>query len=351
MNSNLKEEGYSVESTPGNTNPASIGLILRGLSMGIAEVIPGVSGGTLAFITGIYEQLLDSIKAVDFTLIKKIFTGQFKSAWEQVNGKFLMYLLIGMFIGVIIGVFGVTYLLNQYPEVLWSLFFGCILASIPYMLSQISKVSLPAIAGFLIAAVLAGYICFLQPVQASDSPVYLIIAGSIAISALILPGVSGSFILVLLGLYTTVIPSIKGFLTTFDFKYFSIMFFFGLGCLIGLAAFSRILSYVFKRFTDITLAVLSGFMLGSLVKVWPWRTPTRVLDETTGAFRGVKPEELTREIFHHPTLKVVTERFDLPSAYFSDSYTLLCVIASLLGIGGIYLLSRIQKPKKQDRSK
>lgn len=318
--------------------------------MGIAEVIPGVSGGTLAFITGIYEQLLDTIKAVDFKLVKLILTGDFKQAWEKVNGMFLLYLMIGMFIGVVVGVFGVTYLLDKYPEVLWALFFGCILASIPFMLSQINKITPIAIIGFVIAAIVAGYICFLQPVQATNSPLYILLAGSIAISALILPGVSGSFMLVLLGLYTTVIPSIKGFLTTFDFKYFSIIFMFGLGCLIGLAVFSRLLSYVFKKYTDVTLAVLSGFMLGSLLKVWPWRTPTRVLDEVSGEFRDILPSELNRDIFHSEVLKIVAERFDLPGSYFSDPYTLASLIAFFIGAMSIYVLSRVQGRSRADRS-
>lgn len=336
------KEGSSGEITQIKKDISPLGLMIRGLSMGVAEVIPGVSGGTLAFITGIYEQLLNSIKAINFKLFKQIFSGQFLEAWAQVNGRFLVYLLIGMFGGVVIGVFGITYLLEQFPEILWSLFFGCILASIPYMLSKINRISMSAIFGFIMASLIAAYICFLQPIQGFESSsLYLFLAGSIAISALILPGVSGSFILVLLGLYTTVIPSIKGFLTTLDFQYFSIIVVFGLGCLLGLAAFSRLLSYVFKQYHDTTLAVLSGFMLGSLVKVWPWKTPVRVLDKVSNQFVDVLPSQLTRKIFHQPDLKIIVERYDLPHQYFTDPYLIGCVLSFLVGIFGIYMLSRI----------
>ncbi len=324
---------------------SQLGLILRGLSMGVAEVIPGVSGGTLAFITGIYEELLVSIKSIDLTVMRLLFTGQFRQVWERVNGRFLMLLAIGMFIGVVCGVFGVTFLLETYPEILWSLFFGCILASIPYMLSQVSRFRLPAVLGFVLAASIAGYLCILQPIQAEPSLFYLFVAGALAISALILPGVSGSFILVLLGLYTTVIPSIKAFLSTFALEHFILLFVFGLGCLVGLAVFSRLLTYIYHHHRDITLATLSGFMLGSLVKIWPWRNPEVVLDKSTSLIRSIQESELTRSIFHNENLKIISEQFVSPGTYFSNPYTLYCIISMGVGATSVYALAKYGSKK------
>jgi len=331
------------EITQTKQGKSQLGLILRGLSMGVAEVIPGVSGGTLAFITGIYEDLLLSIKSVDLTSGKLLLTGQFREAWQRINGPFLIWLAIGMFIGVVCGVFGVTYLLEKYPEVLWSLFFGCILASIPYMLSQVSKFSLPAILGFVLAASVAGYLCLLQPIQSEPSLIYIFVAGTVAISALILPGVSGSFILVLLGLYTTVIPSIKAFLSTFAMEYFTLLFVFGMGCLVGLAVFSRFLTYIYQHYRDVTLATLSGFMLGSLVKIWPWRNPEAVLDKSTGQVRDIAQSELTRSLFHNDDLKIISEQFVSPSNYFSDPYTIYCIMGMLVGAAAVYGLAKSEK--------
>jgi len=331
------------EITQTKLQKSEIGLILRGLSMGVAEVIPGVSGGTLAFITGIYEELLISIKSVDMTSIRMVFSGQFKKAWVRVNGPFLLWLAIGMFIGIVGGVFGVTFLLDKYPEVLWSLFFGCIFASIPYMLSQVSKFNVSSILGFVFATAVAGCLCVLQPVQAEPSLFYIFFAGIIAISALILPGVSGSFILVLLGLYTTVIPSIKSFLSTFAMEYFSLLFVFGLGCLVGLAVFSRLLTYIYQHHRDVTLATLSGFMLGSLIKIWPWRNPQLVLDKNSGVTRLITDSELTRSIFHNDGLKIISEKFVFPGSYFSDPFTLYCIIGMLVGVGAVYVLARSGK--------
>lgn len=318
-------------------------LIWRGLFMGIAEVIPGVSGGTLAFITGIYERLLNAIKSFDLEFIRLLFRGKLKAALRKIDFSFLAFLLIGMLIGIVVGIFGVTYFLEHYPEVLWALFFGCILASIPYIFSQISSITIKSILAFLIAALGAGFICMQQPVLGSENPLYIIMAGAIAISALMLPGVSGSFMLVLLGLYTTIIPSLKQFLTTFDFSYFSIVAYFGVGCIVGLLIFSRLLSYVYEHHRDTTLAILSGFMLGSIVKVWPWREPTQVLDKTNQLIRAIRPDELDRSLFHSETLKIATESLTMPGSYFTNPYTLGCSIAMIVGAMGVLLLWKYQK--------
>lgn len=319
------------------------GLIWRGALMGIAEVIPGVSGGTIAFITGIYERLLNAIKSFDLDLLKLIFKGRFKAAASKIDISFLMFLLLGMLAGIVFGIFVVTYFLEHYPEVLWALFFGCILASIPYIFSQISRVSTKELLCFIAAALLAGFICIQKPILGSESPMYIILAGAIAISALMLPGVSGSFMLVLLGLYTTIIPSLKLFLTTLDFSHFAIVAYFGIGCVIGLLLFSRLLSYVYSHYRDTTLAILSGFMLGSIVKVWPWRVPYEVLDKVGGTIRDIETSELNRAIFHSDTLKIAAEKLVLPHQYFTDPYTLFSILSMIVGAGSVLLLWKFQE--------
>ena len=335
--------GISEEGSMTTRQVSNIGVGWRGFFMGIAEVIPGVSGGTIAFITGIYERLLNAIKAFDFALVSMLFRGDFKAAWAKIDGVFILSLVAGMVVGIVSGVFGVTYLLEQYPEVLWSLFFGCILASIPYIFSQISKLSAINIALFIASAVLAAFICMQKPIVGSENAIYVMMAGAIAISALMLPGVSGSFMLVLLGLYTTIIPSLKMFLTTFDFAYAKVVVFFGLGCIVGLVLFSRLLSYVYNTYRDGTLAVLCGFMLGSIIKVWPWRVPTEVLDKSTQLIRPIEQSELVRSIFHSEHLKITAEQMVLPGQYFTEPYLLGSILAMLAGISAVLLLWKFQQ--------
>lgn len=310
--------------------------------MGIAEVIPGVSGGTIAFISGIYERLLNAIKSVDVSFFKLLFSFKLKEAWAKVDGMFLLPLLIGMLGGIVSGVFGVTYLLEQYPEILWSLFFGLILASVPFILRQISAFNAKNIGLFVLAAVFAGWICLLRPSLGSDSLLYIMLAGSIAISALILPGISGSFMLVLFGLYTVVIPALKSVLTDFDIDSLKIVVCFAIGCLLGVILFSRLLSYVYKTYRDETLAVLSGFMLGSVIKIWPWRIPMEILNKDTGQLSKVVVSSIDRSIFSDHNLKIISERLVLPQHYFDQPFLLLCIVAFIIGIVIVYLMSKIK---------
>jgi len=248
------------------------GLMLRGFAMGIAEVIPGVSGGTIAFISGIYTQLLDSIKAIlsfePFIAFKK---GGWKGLWEKVDGDFILYLLIGMAGGLVLGVFVITHLMENHPIPLWSFFFGLIIASTWFIAKQIPAWNITTISLFVLGTVLAYLYTVVSPTNGNEALWFVFISGTIAISALLLPGISGSFILLLLGMYTFVVGSVKNLLIDFNTGYLLIVFVFGLGCLLGLATFSRFLSWLFKIYPNQTLALLTGFMLGSLNKVWPWK--------------------------------------------------------------------------------
>jgi len=305
-------------------------LSMKGLAMGIAEVIPGVSGGTIAFITGIYEELLYTIKRVNVDLFMLLKSGNLKALWQHINGRFLLFLLGGMAAGVIIGIFFVTYLLEHYPEPLWAFFFGLVLASGFYMARQISSMKPLYALLFFIGLSVSYTITQLTPAGGSDSFIAIFFSGAVAISALILPGISGSFILLLLGMYSIIIPSVKGLLSDPNLDSLTIVAVFAAGCLLGLLSFSRILSYTFKNYRDQTLAVLTGVMLGSLPKIWPWRNPISVLN---GASNHIFTPDLSSfSLTDLEHVKVLKELNVMPASYFSHPNTLVAVVAFFIGL-------------------
>ena len=238
---------------------------LKGMAMGAADVVPGVSGGTIAFISGIYEELLGSISNVNIGLFKTLKKEGLKAAWTQLNGNFLASLFIGIFISIISLAKAIKYLLENEPVLLWSFFFGLVLASIIYIAKQITKWNVAAVLVLILGAFLAYYITTLNPlVSENSSPFFIFIAGAIAICAMILPGISGSFILVLLGAYKPVLEALNN-------KDFKTILVFMAGAIVGLLTFSRVLKWLFKHYKNITLAALTGFIIGSLNKIWPWK--------------------------------------------------------------------------------
>jgi putative membrane protein len=298
-------------------------LILKGMAMGIAEVIPGVSGGTIAFITGIYERLINTIKTIlGPEIFKSLRNDGLLGAWKKADGLFLTMLLGGMVLGIGVGVFGVTHLLENYPELLWAFFFGLIIASALYIGRQVTKWGAIEIAILIVGVAVAYFITVASPAQGSESLVMVFIAGAIAISALILPGISGSFILLLMGMYTLIIPTVKDALKTFNPDSLVILVVFALGCLLGLATFSRVLSWTFKNYHNQTLALLTGFMIGSLNKIWPWRN---VLEYRTNS----KGEEVP-----------FIEKSVLPSAYDGDPYVLGVIVLMVVGFAAVFALER-----------
>ena len=308
--------------------------------MGIAEVIPGVSGGTIAFITGIYKTLLDSIKSVDGEFLQLLSKFKLGAVWQKINGPFLLWLFGGMIGGVIIGVFGVTYFLENYPEVLWALFFGLILGSVPMMLSQIRSVDIKSIALFIIGTIFAFGITSLNPMSGSENYLFIYVAGVIAISALVLPGISGSFMLLLMGLYSTIIPTIKSFLKSPELSEFILLAVFGLGILTGLVLFSRLVSAAFEKYHDGTIALMSGFMLGSLNKIWPWRNIETILDKRTHDLVSVSPETIANIDLTADYVKVVKEKNVFPGEYFSDSNLLPVALAFALGLAMMLIIHK-----------
>jgi putative membrane protein len=253
-------------------------IALKGLAMGMAEVVPGVSGGTIAFISGIYPTLMESINALKPSLIVLLFKGQFKEFAKQLNLCFLFPLGVGMVIGVVTCVDLITYLLEHFPLPLWAFFFGLILASALYIFKQIKAFSVTTVVLTIVATALAYYVTIANPLGGSTSLILVFFSGVVAISAMVLPGLSGSFILLLLGMYSVVLPTVKSLLKAPELDAFILVSVFALGCLVGLISFARLMSYAFKKQPNNTLAVLLGFMIGSLNKVWPWQevTNTRI---------------------------------------------------------------------------
>lgn len=288
-------------------------VVFKGMAMGAADVVPGVSGGTIAFITGIYDELIDSIKSFNIHSLKFIFSGNLKKFWEEVNGSFLLSLFIGIFLSVISLAKVLQELLEYSPEPLWSFFFGLIVASSIVVGRKITKWDIVNVGALFIGAIVAFLITSLTPASTPDSYWFIFISGAIAICAMILPGVSGAFLLLMLSKYEFVLNAI----TSFKLDVIAV---FGLGAGIGLISFSNVLSWLLHKFHNATTAVLAGFMIGSLNKVWPWK-------ETVEYFRD-----------RHGELKPLIQENILPTSYLdltgSDPQfflsTMLCVIGFLI---------------------
>lgn len=239
-------------------------IFLKGLAMGAADVVPGVSGGTIAFISGIYDRLLAAIAACTPAKLVWLARGRWRETWQAIDGTFLLVLLAGIFTSIASLARLISYLLVVWPELIWSFFFGLILVSVWLVGQQIGRWNAATIAALIGGAVFAFLITVAVPLQWDATPVMLFLAGSIAICAMILPGISGSFILLLLGLYTTVLGAVKSFDVT-------MLGIFMLGCVTGLLCFSRLLGWLLSHVRHITLAFLTGLLVGSLNMVWPWK--------------------------------------------------------------------------------
>lgn len=238
-------------------------LYIKGIAMGAADVVPGVSGGTIAFITGIYGELLRSIGSIPGAAVL-LMRGRIREAWRAANANFLLILLGGIFTSVLSLAKLISFLLTDHPIPIWSFFFGLILVSVHLVGKEIQRWGMSRIAALVLGVLFAYVITVAAPMQWSDDGLSLFLAGAIAICAMILPGISGSFILVLLGLYPVVLAAVKNL----DIGVLAI---FMAGCLVGILSFARLLSWMLDRWRDLTLAFLTGLMIGSLNKVWPWK--------------------------------------------------------------------------------
>jgi putative membrane protein len=238
-------------------------LFAKGVAMGAADVVPGVSGGTVAFITGIYDELLRSIASVPAAM-GLFLRGRIVEAWKAANATFLLILLLGIMTSVVSLARVITYLLAEHPIPVWSFFFGLILVSTHLVVREVQRWNGSRVFSLLLGVAFAYWITVASPLQLGHDPLSLFLAGAIAICAMILPGISGSFILVLLGLYSFVLTAVKGLDIT-------VLLIFASGCLVGLVSFAGILRWLLVRWRDLTLTFLTGLMIGSLNKIWPWK--------------------------------------------------------------------------------
>jgi putative membrane protein len=232
--------------------------------MGAADAVPGVSGGTIAFMTGIYEELIFSLKQCSTGVLRVLFQSGIKATWQHINGGFLLALFSGIIASILTLSRVVLYLLDNHPILLWSFFFGLILAAVWSVIRHIKKWKIDVIATFIFGTVGAFFITTISPTTIETSPLIVFLSGMIAICAMILPGISGSFILLLLGMYAPMLIAVK------ELQFTTLCIFAG-GCVVGLLSFSHVLTWMFKHYKTMTLALLGGFMLGSLNKVWPWK--------------------------------------------------------------------------------
>ncbi|WP_319589485.1 DUF368 domain-containing protein [uncultured Draconibacterium sp.] len=301
-------------------------LVLKGMGMGAADVVPGVSGGTIAFITGIYEELINSIKSINLTAIKLLLSFKLAEFWKAINGTFLISVFIGVGISVFSLAKGLEYLLHHYPILVWSFFFGLIVASAIYVARSIKRWKADTIIGGLAGIVIAYLITVITPAEANTSYWFIFLSGAIAICAMILPGISGSFILVLLGMYKFILSAVG------DMN-MAVILTFLVGAAVGIIAFSNVLSWLLKKYHNTTIAVLAGFMVGSLNKVWPWKEVTQTI------------------IDRHGELKPIAERNILPGTYEQitghEAWLLGAIVLAVAGFALIFVVEGIGKKLKK----
>lgn len=286
-------------------------LVLKGMGMGAADVVPGVSGGTIAFIVGIYDELIKSIKSINKESLKLFLTGKWSAFWQYINGSFLFSILSGIGISIFSLAKVITWLLTDHPVLVWSFFFGLVLASTWFVGKDIKGWNWKTILAFIAGAVIAYYITVATPSNTPSNLLFVFLCGAIAICAMILPGISGSFILVLLGKYFFIMEAVKNLRLV-------VLLFFAAGACIGITTFSRILSYALKKIRNITLAVLTGFMLGSLNKVWPWKETIETYTDS------------------HGVVKPLVEANILPNQYVWEAIALMAV-----GFLAVYFLEKL----------
>jgi len=294
-------------------------LSVKGMVMGAADAVPGVSGGTIAFITGIYEELIHSLKQCGPEAIKVLFRQGFGSMWQHINGSFLVTLLLGMLFSVFTISRVVLHWLDVYPVLLWSFFFGLILAAIWSLVRHIKEWKVNTIAFFLLGTLSAYFITVITPSHIQPTGLSVFLSGMLAICAMILPGLSGAFILLLLGMYTHILTAMK------DLE-FTILGLFAAGCVVGLLSFSRILNWMFNSYRTLTLALLGGFMLGSLNKVWPWKNTLEFTINGHGKEIPLVQENILPTTF---------ETLSAQPAYFWYSIVLM-----IFGAGTVLLLEK-----------
>lgn len=308
-------------------------LFLKGIGMGSADVVPGVSGGTIAFITGIYEELLNSINSFDAQAFRLLFSLKIKEFWTKVNGAFLLPLVIGILLSAMTLAKIITFLLDEHPIQIWSFFFGLIIISSISVAKEINKWNFYTVLSGICGIVIAYIITTVTPSTTPNELWFVFISGAIAICAMILPGISGSFILLILGKYAYIMTALKNLDT-------AVIAVFATGCVIGLFTFSRLISWFLHKFHNYAVALLAGFMIGSLNKIWPW-----------------KKAELFRFNSHGEQVPIF-ERNLLPTDYYTETGNSPMIIQAILymalGFMMVVIMEKIafaiKKAKDKNRS-
>lgn len=291
-------------------------IALKGIAMGAADAVPGVSGGTIAFISGIYEELIATISNINLKLFKTLFKEGFAAFWNAANGNFVVALFSGIFISFVSFMKLAKYLLEYHPILIWSFFFGLIIASIYFVGKQITTWNLGTGMALGVGAIIAYFISTLPSMESNTSNYFLFIAGAIAICAMILPGISGSFILIIIGAYKTLSDAIHDV----DLKKIIV---FALGALVGLLSFSHVLKWLFKNYHNITLALLTGFIFGSLNKVWPWKKTVSWYTNSKGISAPLIQESIS------------------PLNFEGDSKLAIALLLMMIGFLTIFTLEKI----------
>lgn len=294
-------------------------ITLKGIAMGAADVVPGVSGGTIAFISGIYEELINSINNVRPSLFTTLKNDGLKPFWKQANGNFLAALFLGIFISLFSLATIVSWLLENEPILLWSFFFGLVSASIFFVGKEIEKWNATAIIALIFGAAIAFYITTLPPNENVESIPFLFLSGALAVCAMILPGISGAFILVLLGSYKTILEAVHE-------RNIKIVITVGLGAIFGLLSFAKLLKWMFANYKNITLALLTGFIVGSLNKIWPWKKvlETKVFDDK---------------------IIPINEQSISPFSFDGDPKIMFAILLAILGFSLIFIMEKVANKK------
>lgn len=299
-------------------------LYLKGLVMGAADIVPGVSGGTIALITGIYERLINAIRSVNLEALQLLLKFEIKSFWKHVDGTFLLILLAGIGTSAVTFSRIIPYLLTYYPEMLWAFFFGLILASIYVVSNELKTWNITIAIVGIVGVIVAYFITELTPISTPESYWFIFISGMIAICAMILPGISGSFLLIILGKYTFIIESLKGFKM-------DIIAVFGLGCITGILSFSHVLNWLLKKYHDIAIALLTGFMVGALNKVWPWKQTLETYLDRHGELKPLA----TKNVYP----------WEYTAATGKDAGLIYCLLLGILGFGLVFLIDKFTNSK------
>ncbi|MBF9003474.1 MULTISPECIES: DUF368 domain-containing protein [Vibrio] len=290
---------------------------LKGIAMGAADVVPGVSGGTIAFITGVYDTLLESIRRINPSLWGIWRKEGFKAVCQHINLFFLMSLFAGILTSILTLAKLISWLLVSHPIPTWSFFFGLILVSVYHMLKQVDQKQIPQWIFLCVGIAIAYSITVVKPISMEPSGINILIAGAIAICAMILPGISGSFILLLLGMYAPILGAIKG-------MQLDVIGLFAVGCLVGILSFSHLLSWLLKKHRDTTLMFLTGLMLGTLPKIWPWKETVSWRVNSHGEKVPLLQNNLSPSHFESVTSQ--------PAQLLLAVILMLCAIAVVLGL-------------------